>query len=297
MRDTAASTSEKPLLTLSHAYENVPHRGSRRGAWGNGGMGMSLRFRIVFASACAVLVVMLVVGYADTVRAAARQEHNDAVARYGGDVASVVVTTTALEPGDVVEASDVGMRDWIADLVPEGACTSLDAVVGREVTSPLPRNAVVADSSFRTDEAMAQVPSGMVAITLPITDKLGIQRSIPVGTHLTAYQVDKESAQLLAEGVVVLSVPSGSSAGSLAASTTQAQLTVAVPSDDVDTLLAASAASTLKFVLPADDVTSPDAGTTSGDAQAPEPVEGTAEAAADKPSIQSHATVELDPAE
>ncbi len=260
-----------------------------------GGMGMSLRFRIVFASACAVLVAMLAVGYADTIRAAALQEHNDAVARYGGDVASVVVATAALEPGDVVEASDVGMRDWIADLVPEGACTSLDAVLGHEVTSPIPKNAVVADSSFRTDEAMAQVPSGMVAITLPITDKLGIQRGVPVGTHLRAYQVDKESARLLAEGVVVLSVPSGPSASGLAASAAQAQLTVAAPSDDVDALLAASAAGTLKFVLPADDAVLPDASATSGDARAPEPVEGTA--AADEPSIQSHATVELGSAE
>lgn len=293
MRDTAASKSEKPLLTPSCAYENVSHKGVAPWGAGQWGLGMSLRFRIIFASACAVLVVMLVAGYADTVRAAALQEHNDAVARYGGDVASVVVATTALEPGDVVEASDVGMRDWIADLVPEGACTSLDAVVGREVTSPIPKNAVIADSSFRTDEAMAAVPSGMVAITLPITDKLGIQRGVPVGTRLTAYQVDKESAQLLAEGVVVLSAPSGSSASGIAASATQAQLTVAAPSDDVDTLLAASAAGTLKFVLPADDAASPGASTTSGDTRAPEPVEGMTESTADRPSIQSHATVEL----
>mgnify|MGYP000883830053 CR=1 FL=1 len=293
MRDTAASLSEKPLPMPPHAHENVPHGESRRGAWGNGGMGMSLRFRVIFASACAVLVVMLVVGYADTVRAAALQEHNDAVARYGGDVASVVVATTALEPGDVVEASDVGMRDWIADLVPEGACTSLDAVVGREVTSPIPKNAVVADASFRTDEAMAQVPSGMVAITLPITDRLGVQRGIPVGTRLTAYQVDKESARLLAEGLMVLSAPSGPSASGIATSATQAQLTVAAPSDGVDALLAASAAGTLKFVLPADDAAPPGSGATSKDARAPEPVEGASEATADTPSIQSHATVEL----
>ena len=104
---------------------------------------MTLRFRLIFATACAVLAIMLGAAYSDKVKADVERQRSDAIARYGGEVVGVVVTKDGLRPGDVVEASDVGMRDWVAELVPEGALTGLNDVVGREVTCPVARNSIM----------------------------------------------------------------------------------------------------------------------------------------------------------
>ena len=72
---------------------------------------MTLRFRLIFATACAVLAIMLGAAYSDKVKADVERQRSDAIARYGGEVVGVVVTKDGLRPGDVVEASNVGIRD------------------------------------------------------------------------------------------------------------------------------------------------------------------------------------------
>lgn len=210
---------------------------------------MSLRFRIVFASACAVLVVALFSLFASHVRAEAEQVRGDAIARYGGEVASLAVAQRALEPGDVVSASDVKMRDWLCDLAPEGALTNLDDVVGREVTVPVAANAPVTELAFRDASDAVDVPSGRVAVSVPVTDKLGITRGVRQGATVAAYEVKDTSSSLIAEGLTVLVPPQAKSAsvGS------QGQLTLAVSPEAVTRILAASASGDLRIVMPAAD--------------------------------------------
>ena len=223
---------------------------------------MSLRFRLVFASACAALVALVFLSYGDHVRAEAEQVRSDAIKRYGGEVVELVVANEALEPGDVVTESDVSTREWIADLAPEDALTDLDDVVGRQVTVPVGKNAPVTELAFRDESEMADVPAGHVAVTVPVTDKLGISRSVAQGTSVVAYEVTDEGTRLIGDGMEVLSTPSqGTSVAS------GAQVVIAVPSDDVTSVLDASANGDLRLVLPAEDVD-----TSSSEAAAPEEV-------------------------
>lgn len=106
---------------------------------------MSRRFRIVFASACALLSVMLCAVYAQHVQGEAERVRTEAMERYGGEVVSLVVASAPLEPGDVVSQSNVSTRDWLADLAPEGAVTKLDDVLGKEVSEPAPKGAPLTD--------------------------------------------------------------------------------------------------------------------------------------------------------
>ena len=98
---------------------------------------MSRRFRLVLAGAFALLGVVSCLAYADSVRAEAQRVRSDALARFGGEVAHLVVAEHALEAGDVVSESTVSVREWVADLAPEGALTSPDDVLGREVSVPV----------------------------------------------------------------------------------------------------------------------------------------------------------------
>ena len=224
---------------------------------------MSKRFRLIFAGACAVLCMMLCSLYASHVRQEADRVRSEAIERYGGEVVKLVVATTALEPGDVVSRSNVATRDWLADMAPDGAITDLDKVLGQEISVPAANGAPLTDVNFRADEAMAEVPEGHVALTLPITDKLGIPRTIAQGSMLEAFAVSDDGTAKVAEGMHVLSKPSGN------ASLSVAQITVSVKPEDVAAVLEASAEGTLRLVVPADDA----AGEATGDADAEAPAE------------------------
>lgn len=71
---------------------------------------MSLRFRIVLSVAFAVLAVVGCLAYADSVRQEAARVRADALERFGGEVASLVVTSQPLEAGDVVTERNVTVR-------------------------------------------------------------------------------------------------------------------------------------------------------------------------------------------
>jgi pilus assembly protein CpaB len=208
---------------------------------------MSKRFRIVFACACAVLSVLLCALYADHVQGEAERVRSEAIARYGGEVVTLVVATDALEPGDVITQNNVEQRDWLADLAPDDAVMALEDVLGLEVSEPASRGAVLTDVNFRDDEAMAEVPQGHVALTLPVSDKLGLSRNVAQGSSLEAYQVGSEGTHLIATDMQVLSRPQTATFGS-------SQVTIAVLPDDVAPVLAASASGDLRLVVPADDV-------------------------------------------
>ena len=208
---------------------------------------MSKRFRIVFACACAVLCMMLCGLYADHVQGEAERVRSEAIARYGGEVVTLVVATEPLEPGDIVTQANVEQRDWLADLAPDGAVESLEEVLGLEVSEPTSRGAVLTEVNFRDDESMAAVPDGHVALTLPISDKLGLSRSVAQGSSLEAYQVTSDGTRLIATDMQVLSRPQASTLGG-------SQVTVAVLPQDVSAVLTASASGDLRLVVPADDV-------------------------------------------
>ena len=153
---------------------------------------MSVRFRVLFSTACAVLAVMVCLNYAQHVQAEADRARSEVLARYGGEVVTLVVSSAALEPGDIATQSNVTTREWLVDLAPEGALTSLDEVLGKEVGNAAPKGVPLTDVTFRDASTMAEVPAGRVAVTVPVTDRLGVPRDISQGATLAAYEVSGE---------------------------------------------------------------------------------------------------------
>lgn len=219
---------------------------------------MSVRFRILLSSACAVLAVLACLAYAEQVRAEEEQVRAEALERFGGEVTKLVVASHPLEVGDVVSERTVSERDWIADLAPDGAITSLDDAIGREVRVPVASGAPLTELTFRDETVLAEVPAGHVAVSVPVTDKLGIARGVTRGARVSAYAVGEGEPRLIATDVQVLS-ELASTTGIVA---TQ-QVTIAVLPEDVADVLGASATGDLRLVIPADDVeTVGDAGNT-----------------------------------
>ncbi len=220
---------------------------------------MSRRFKTLLSGAFAVLAVVLCLAYGESVRAEEETRRQEALTRYGGEVVSLVVATSELDEGQAVSAGDVARRDWVSDLVPEGAITNLDDVVGRRVTVAVASGAPLTQLNFRETAAAVDVPSGMIAVSIPMADKLGVGKGVVAGDRLVAYRIVEGTATVLAREVSVLSIPEG--AKSLSSGTQT--MTVALAPADVSAVLAASTEGSLRFGLPADDVQTVDVGTSS----------------------------------
>ena len=210
---------------------------------------MSLRFRVVLSSACALLAVMACLAYASGVREEAERVRAEVLERYGGEVVTLVVASTRLEPGDVVSQSNVSTREWVADLAPEGAVVSLADVLGREVGVATEKGAPLTQLTFRSSSDLADVPDGHVALSIPLTDKLGVPRGIGQGATLVAYAVTNEGTRLVSGEMTVLAAPVATALGS------GGQLTLSLLPDDVAAVLTASASGDLRLVMPAGEAT------------------------------------------
>lgn len=229
---------------------------------------MQRKTRIVLSCACGTLAVAASVAYGSAVRAQAHRDRAEALERYGGEVVSLVVSSRAIEAGEVVSTGDVDARDWLSSLAPVGALTDLSNVVGREVTVPVAEGAPVTELNFRDASELADIPSGHVAVSVPITDKLGVSPAIRVGAHVTAYRTQESAAEVICASAIVLAVP-----GTNASFATHGSLTIAVPEKDVAHVLHASTSGDLRLVVPADDVKQTTAGADRGGKDVP-PAQG-----------------------
>ena len=81
---------------------------------------MSMRFRIVFAAACALLAALLCAVYAQHVQAQTEQEHAEALERYGGETVKLVVATKDLAAGETVTKEDLAVKEWLSDSISQG---------------------------------------------------------------------------------------------------------------------------------------------------------------------------------
>ncbi len=209
---------------------------------------MSVRFRVVFALACAVLAAMLCTVYAQHVQAETERERSEALERYGGETVNLVVATKNLSSGETVTKDEVTTKEWLSDLAPEGAKTDIDEVVGKRLTSAVASGSPLCSLAFEEPEGTAQVPDGHVALSLSSADRLGLPDGAATGARLLAYRMSDSGTSLISDDVRLLATGSeGQRYGS-------SSITLAVLPSQVADILAASASGNLRLVVPADDV-------------------------------------------
>lgn len=209
---------------------------------------MTKRARVVISGLCAVLAVLLCMAYVGHVRGEADSERAETLKKYGGDVVSLVVARRGIEAGETLQLSDVEERDWVSTLAPEGALVDLEDAIGKELSVPVAKNAPLTSLNFRDMSQLAEIPSGHVAVSVPVTEKLGVPSGIEVGARVVAYRAKEGSAELICGSAIVLAVPSASSSWG------KGTLTVAVKAEEVPAVLSASTSGDLRLVIPASDV-------------------------------------------
>ncbi|MDR3360805.1 MAG: SAF domain-containing protein [Bifidobacteriaceae bacterium] len=141
------------------------------------------------------------------------------VAQAFGEGEPVVVTARAVAAGATVTEQDVRVASVPSALIPEGAATSPDTVVGKQTAVNLPKATIVQGGFLRAGAAHGDLPAGRVAAAVRLSDP-GIAAMTAVGNRVdllaSAGATGSGSiapAQVLAEGALVLDSPAAREAG------------------------------------------------------------------------------------
>ena len=131
---------------------------------------------------CGVLCAACVFAYTQAVRGEADQQRRDALARYGGDQVEVCVAKRDIAAGEVVEASVIETRLWVADLLPAEAVRQASEVVGSKASSVMLAGEVLSKRRFQAEGSQIDVPDGQVALSVPAKDVQAVGGAIGPGS-------------------------------------------------------------------------------------------------------------------
>ena len=194
--------------------------------------------------ACALflgLFMMSVQGEADRTRA-------ETLEKYGGTQVDVYVALRDIAPGERIDSSSVGVRSWIADLLPDSAIVSSQQIVGKVATSSIFAGEVLVEKRFEGVEHQVDVPAGMTAISVPAKAVQAVGGALRSGMYVDVYATGDTSTAAIAQDVLVLATSAGDGAGS---DSSFSWVTVAVPDKLVQQIVASSNNASLYFTLPA----------------------------------------------
>lgn len=202
--------------------------------------------RVLISLACGVLAAACAFLYASDVRAEAERAHEETLARYGGDTVSVCVATREIEPGETLMEGDVSLEEWVSSMLPRDAETSVRDVAGKTVTSHIPEGAVICSAYFKRDADALDVPSGMVAVSVPADEEHAVGGAILPGDRVDVYVSKDGIADRLCDAQVIDT--SARMAGTEGADITW--VTLALEPERVAEVLAATARGSISLTLP-----------------------------------------------
>lgn len=215
--------------------------------------------RTIVGLICALVAVLLILLYSQEVQSRAQESRADALARYGGEQVEVYVALRTLQPGEEIRQSDVELRTWVADLLPQDALTKEDVVVGATVSQAIYPDEPLLRSRLGTVGEAMTVPEGLCAVSVPSKDVQAVGGAIAAGSQVDVYYVGDSGVTLLAQRVLVLETSTAqvSESSNSLTSTSSASLTwvtLAVEPEAVEELIAVSRTESLYLVLPGDGV-------------------------------------------
>lgn len=199
--------------------------------------------------ACGLCCSLCVGLYTVQVRGEVDEARAEALARYGGDQVEVCVATRDLAPGEMVDASAVATKMWVADLLPDGAVTEPSDIVGQRLGSTVIKGEVLSSRRTEVQESELNVPQGLAALSVPAQAVQAVGGSVEPGMQVDVYATGPVSTTKLVEGALVLASSASTDAG--AVSTSNAWITLAVSPERVQEIVSAAQNLELYFALPA----------------------------------------------
>ena len=211
------------------------------------------------ALACGLCCALCVALYLASVRGEVDAARAEALERYGGDQVEVCVAKRDLAAGEVVDASAVVTKMWVADLLPDTAVTDSSQIIGRRLGSNVIKGEVLCFRRTEVSDSELAVPAGMAAISVPARPVQAVGGSVEPGMEVDVYATGPVSTTKLVGGALVLATSAASESGA-----TAEWVTLAVEPERVQEVVAAAQNLELYFALPALGGSTPSDGSTGG---------------------------------
>lgn len=217
-----------------------------------GGQTVTKKTRILISVLSALLASFCFFAYVQSVRADAEKSRAEAIQKYGGELTSILVATKQIEPGETLSSSNTQVKSWISDLIPEGAITNPESVMGRTVSSVIGVGMPVVSLHLRSVASQISIPENLVGLTISHGEKYGLAERLSAGTKLAAYEVTDSLITCIASDIAVLS---DDTEGALY---TSSSVTLGLTPEQVPAVLSAYARGTLRFTLPGSKINAQD---------------------------------------
>lgn len=212
---------------------------------------MTKKTRILISVLSALLASFCFFTYVQSVRAEAEKSRAEAIQKYGGELTSILVATKQIEPGETLSSSNTQVKSWISDLIPEGAITNPESVMGRTVSSVIGVGMPVVSLHLRSVASQITIPENLIGLTISHGEKYGLAERLSTGTKLAAYEVTDSLITCIASDISVLS---DDTEGTLYTSS----VTLGLTPEQVPAVLSAYARGTLRFTLPGSKINAQD---------------------------------------
>lgn len=213
---------------------------------------MTKKTRILISVLSALLASFCFFAYVQSVRAEAEKSRAEAIQKYGGELTSILVATKQIEPGETLSSSNTQVKSWISDLIPEGAITNPESVMGRTVSSVIGVGMPVVSLHLRSATSQISIPENLVGLTISHGEKYGLAERLSAGTKLAAYEVTDSLITCIASDIAVLSDDTESALYS------SSSVTLGLTPEQVPAVLSAYARGTLRFTLPGSKINAQD---------------------------------------
>ncbi len=211
---------------------------------------MNQRRMKAIALACGLVCALCLGLFMQSVQGSADKARAEVLEKYGGSQVDVYVALRDIAPGERVDSSSVGVKSWVADLLPDTAILSSQQITGNVATSSICAGEVLVEKRFQSNETQIEVPTGMTAVSVPAKAVQALGGALRAGMYVDIYASGDTTTSAIARDVLVL----GTSAGKGSASESSfSWVTIAVPDKLVEQLVAASNTTNLHFTLPAAD--------------------------------------------
>ena len=193
-----------------------------------------------------VLAFVCAMCFLGSVKSESSAQQKQLAEKYGGAQTEVCVAKRDVAAGETLKDTDVEVKQWVSSLLPENAITSKNDCIGKQLGSSILKGEVVCAARFQSQESSINVPSGMVAVSIPLDDTSSVGGTLKVNQKVDIYATGSSTTSKICSSVQILET---SNSDKSVDSETK-WITVAVKKENAQEVVSAAQKLKLYVVLP-----------------------------------------------
>lgn len=195
----------------------------------------------ILGGLCAIFLLV-------SVKSESSAQQKEMAEKYGGTQTEVCVAKRDIAAGETLKDTDVEVRQWVSSMLPENATCSKKDCVGKQLGSSILKGEVVSTNRFQSQDSSISVPSGMVAVSIPLDDTSSVGGTLKVNQKVDVYATGSTTTTKICSSVQILET---SNSDKTVNSETK-WVTLAVAKDSAQEVVSAAQKLKLYVVLPSD---------------------------------------------